>query len=130
MESFPCGMLLLPWEIPGDILESQTPRWVIPMLTGGRKEQTQPRRGKSTKSNLSLFSCGWWAAVATLWERRNKTFLPPCLSPALRSGYNKPTRVGVARVPAEPPWCPWAGAAAGWEGKSQHEFKDCHCRCT
>lgn len=44
MGSFPCGMLLLPWENPGDILESQTPRQVISMLTAGRKEQTAQKR--------------------------------------------------------------------------------------
>lgn len=114
IRSFPCGTSLLPWEIPGDILESQTPSWVIPMLTGGGREQTQPRRGKSTKFKLSLFSCGWWGAGAVLWERKGgiKLSFPPCLSPALRSGCNKPTPVGVARLPAKPR-CPWARAAGG-----------------
>lgn len=96
---------------PGKSQEIQTPSWGIPMLTGNGKEQTQPRRGKSTKFKLSLFGCGWWAGTAVLWERKGgiKLSSPPCLSPAIRSGYNKPTRVGASWLPAKPRWCPRGG---------------------
>lgn len=59
--------------------------------------------------------------MAMLWGRRGgiKLSFPPCL----------PLQLGVATNPHESEWlgAHGQGRPAGWEGKSQKEFKDCRC---
>lgn len=64
--------------------------------------------------------------MAPLWERRGGIHPPSPLhlSPTIRSGNDEPTRAKETSTPS--PGARRQGRpAAGWEGKSQPEFKAC-----